>query len=60
MISHWCEMSLTKRSQRYSGIHGVAGEAYPIEQMACPLAIFHGGQDFLADCRSLVSHLETQ
>jgi hypothetical protein len=54
-------MTLAGRLQHAStGASPTPGAAYPLERIPCPVALFHGQSDYLADCAGLVRHLRSQ
>ena len=57
---HWSDMTISGRLQRSAWAATAPGEPYPIEKLGCPLAVFHGQVDYLADCAALVRHLQAQ
>jgi hypothetical protein len=61
LVLHWSEMTLAGRLQHAStGASPTPGAAYPLERIPCPVALFHGQSDYLADCAGLVRHLRSQ
>ena len=53
-------MTLAGKLQRSGDANGVPGATYPLEQITCPIALFHGQSDYLANCAGLVRFFRDQ
>jgi len=60
LVTHWSDMTKSGKLHRARLSTGELGPDYPLEKIACPLALFHGQSDYLADCAGLVRHLQSQ
>eukprot|EP01006_Ploeotia_vitrea_P020150 TRINITY_DN52398_c0_g1_i1.p2 TRINITY_DN52398_c0_g1~~TRINITY_DN52398_c0_g1_i1.p2 ORF type:complete len:567 (-),score=287.74 TRINITY_DN52398_c0_g1_i1:25-1725(-) len=62
-VVHWFQLMNAHRFQRYDDHRwhtdntGYLLPAYPVHQIRCPIAIFHGGRDFLQDTEQLIRQL---